>query len=123
MQRSYHTGVKLREVLLTQKEKKIALVECGCLEAARAIQRDGEIECNFIYIAPRRVQDIELRMIRHRYGTETQASLKNKIQEVKKEVERVKDMGWITQVLVNDNLDRFTNKARNFIFFDLYQIR
>ena len=59
-------------------------------------------------------------MIRHRYGTETQTSLKNKMQDVKKEVERAKGIGWINQVFINDNLNRFTNQARNFIFFDLY---
>lgn len=62
-------------------------------------------------------------MIRHRYGTETQASLKNKVYEVRKEIERAKGLSWITQVLINDDLDRFTNKARNYIFFDLYQVR
>ena len=39
------------------------------------MKKEGEFDCQYIYIAPQDVSDIELRIIRHRYGTETADSM------------------------------------------------
>jgi hypothetical protein len=77
--KSYWTGSVFQEVLEAQSKRKIPIIECTDLKAARSIYAKGEVECNFVYVMPPSPEEIEIRLIRTRYGSETKQSLSNKI--------------------------------------------
>ena len=74
----YWTGVFLHDIKEMQAERKIAVVECRDLAAAKFIKDSGDIDCHFIYVMPPNIETIQNRLIRNRYGSETKVSLHNK---------------------------------------------
>jgi hypothetical protein len=83
-------------------------VECHSLQAAQYIKTQGEVDCHFVYVRPPTVQDIEIRMIRNRFGSETKQSLAQKIVEARREIEKVIAGAYndlFDAVIINDSRD------------------
>ena len=64
-----------------------------------------------------------MRIIRNRYGTETAVSLKRKMDLVQREMSMVTGYKWIDQIILNDNKEKFINRAGVHIVFKLYRLR
>ena len=72
---------------------------------------------------PPKTDDIEVRIIRNRFGTETKQSLSNKIASIKREFETIKGQDWINTILINDNKEKFLARAGVHVVFKMYELR
>ena len=68
-------------------------------------------------------EEIERRVIRNRYGSETKDSLKSKIAKIKFEMNSIRGQNWINHILVNDNRDKFLGRAGVHIMHRMYELR
>ena len=115
------TGVFMHDVKEIQSERKIALVECRDMTAAKSIS--GKMDCHFVYVMPPNIETIQNRLIRYRYGSETKDSLADKCNKMQREIKNIGEHGWIDKIIINDNLDRFKARAGVHIAFKLYNLR
>uniref|UniRef100_A0A7S3CNJ0 Uncharacterized protein n=1 Tax=Strombidium rassoulzadegani TaxID=1082188 RepID=A0A7S3CNJ0_9SPIT len=124
--RHYWNGVLMNHVKLAQKDRRVPVVECHSIQVARAIKDSGDIDCNFVYVRPPTHEDIEVRIIRNRFGSETKMSLATKMGKIRHEFSLL-EQGYYSdlfkKILVNDLREKFLNRAGVEIGLNLYKFK
>ena len=87
------------------------------------IKDKSEMECNFLYVAPKDVKDLQTRVIRNRVGTETQDSLNIKLNVAEREIKKANGLSWINEVMINDSKEDFIKKATVHLMYSMYRIK
>jgi len=85
-----YTGVLKADVEENQRLNQIPVIEVQSLRTAREIKDKGGIDCNFIFVQPKSVEELSNRIIRTRPGSETKDSLTSKMNEAMKEMDYAK---------------------------------
>ena len=90
---------------------------------ARKIHDSSGIDCNFIYIQPKSVEELSNRIIRKRPGWETKDSLSMKMNYAFKEMEMAKRLDWMDSIFTNDQEEDFIKKASVHLLFKTYNLQ
>lgn len=104
----------LNDVYSLMNLHTIPMVECSYLATAEEIQKK-HTNAKFVYIQPKSIEDLSLRIIRKRPGTETESSLSNKMNYAFREIEHARGCDWIDHVFTNDELEEFLGKVGAFL--------
>mmetsp|Transcript_35632 Transcript_35632/g.54501 ORF Transcript_35632/g.54501 Transcript_35632/m.54501 type:complete len:141 (-) Transcript_35632:44-466(-) len=122
---NYWTGVLLNEVKSIQREKKVGIIECESLAQVKAIKEKGFIDSFFVYVRPPSIQDIEIRMIRNRFGQDTKETLQHKLKMIDLELKEVNTpaSSLFDKIVVNDLRKKFLDRVVVHIMFNLYKRR
>ena len=122
---NYWTGVLAKDVRNITKERKVAVIECQSLDQVKKMKERGLFDCFYVYIRPPSVDDIEVRMIRNRFGLDTQASLNHKLKLIRLELSMIegKQRNLFDKILVNDNRQDFLKRAGVHVVYNLYKRR
>ena len=84
---------------------------------AKSIQDKTGIDCNFVYIQPKSIEELSNRIIRTRPGFETKQSLSQKMAYAYKEMETAKRVDFISYIFTNDQEQDFIKKATIHLLF------
>ena len=103
--KEYFSGVRMHDIMLDQEADKVAVIECQNLKIAKSIFDQKKIECNFLYVKPPSTDDILLRIIRNRHGSETQDTLKQKMAKINRELSSISSEKWINEIIMNDTVE------------------
>jgi len=116
-------GILHQDVINCQKSNTIPLIECSQLMVARHIHDTSSIDCNFVFIQPKSIEELSNRIIRKRPGQETKESLSMKMNYAFKEIEMAKRLDWIDSIFTNDQEEDFIKKATVHLLFETYDLQ
>ena len=103
-----------------QQKNQICILDIE-MQGVKQIKKIPELDPNYVFIQPPSIEELERRLIERK--TETEESLKKRLDTAKRELEYGATLDNFDIVIVNDNVDKASGELRSFMIGHIEKVQ